>query len=212
MSIRILLADDQLLVRAGIRSLLEAQGDFAVSGEAADGEEATRLALGGEIDVAVLEAQLPRLRGVEVIQRVREAGARVRCLVLSNDCSQRSVEAAVRSGAAGYVVKGDTIHDLSRAIRTVARGESYLSSAVTKHVLRIVGRDACGDAGACLTQREREVLRLLAEDGSSKEIAEGLQISPKTVESHRANMMEKLGIHRVPDLVRFAIREGLVAP
>lgn len=210
----ILLADDHRIVREGLRRILEAEGRFQVVAEASDGEEAVKLAEQLHPDVCVLDIWMPRLSGIDAIRRIQKNRNGTRCLALSMHEGRGYVEEALRAGASGYVVKTAAADQLVDAIETVRAGRSYLSPQVAQQVVEAIARP--GEPGSSslstLTGREREVLQLIAEGNSSKEIAELLGVSLKTVESHRANLMDKLDLHKVSMLVRFAIRAGLVAP
>ncbi len=214
MGTTILLADDHRIVREGLRRILEAQEGFQVVAEATDGEEAVRLAEQTHPDVCVVDIWMPRLSGIDAIRRIHKMGNGTRCVALSMHESRSYVEEALRAGASGYVVKNAPGEQLVEAIHAVREGRSYLSPQVAQQVVDAIARP--GDAGASslavLTGREREVLQLIAEGHSSKEIAQLFGVSLKTVESHRANLMDKLNLHKVSLLVRFAIRAGLVAP
>ncbi len=210
----IVLADDHRIVREGIRKLLETREDFEVVGEASDGEEAVRLVLEKRPDVAVMDIWMPRLSGIDATRRIGKKGLNTKVLVLSMHESRSYVEEVLRSGAAGYIVKNAAASDLLDAIDAVRKGSSYLSPSITQQVVDAIARpgDVEPSGVAVLTDREREVLQLIAEGLSSKEIGAMLDISLKTVDSHRSNLMEKLDIHKVSGLVRFAIRSGLVEP
>lgn len=214
METTILLVDDHRIVREGLRKILEERSDFSVIGEAADGEEAVRLTHEKHPDVVVMDIWMPRLSGIDAIRRIHRERNGTRCIALSMHQGRNYVEDALRAGASGYVVKSSAGEDLIQAIDTVRSGRSYLSPAVAEQVVEAIAHpeDQAGSSVAMLTGREREVLQLIAEGHSSKEIAQMLGVSLKTVESHRANLMDKLNIHKVSSLVRFAIRSGLVAP
>jgi DNA-binding NarL/FixJ family response regulator len=214
MSTTIVVADDHQIVREGIRKLLETRSDFEVVGEACDGEEAVQLVLERSPDVALMDIWMPRLSGIDATRRIGKRGLRTKVVVLSMHASRDYVEESLRAGAAGYIVKSAAAKDLLDAIDAVRSGVSYLSPTVTRQVANVIARgsDAPPAGIAALTDREREVLQLVAEGQSSKEIAEILGISLKTVDSHRSNLMDKLDIHKVAGLVRFAIRSGLVEP
>jgi len=214
MTTSILLADSHQLVREALRRILDDHEDFEVVAEASDGEEAVRKATELRVDVAVVETAMPRLSGIEAIRRIRKGEHETKCIVLSGTTRRRDVEDALRAGASGFVVKTSGSEELFRAIDAVRNGRSYLSNTVTQHVFdAIAGTGSSSQSGiASLTSREREVLQLITEGDSSKEIAGRLGICTKTVESHRASLMDKLGIHKVSSLVRFAIREGMVTP
>ena len=214
MSIRVLLADDHTLVRAGIRGLLQGLAGVEVVGEAGDGHEALRLAESLHPDVALLDVGMPGLNGLEVAGRLATQDAPIRVVILSMHTSEEYVLRALRAGCAGYLVKDSAVAELEIAVRAVARGETYLSPAVSKRVVddyvsRTGGSENPLDA---LTPRQREILQLAAEGYSSKEIAQRLNLSFKTVEAHRAQLMQRLGLHDLAGLVRFAVRVGLVTP
>jgi len=212
--IRVLLADDHTLVRAGIRSLLEGLENVEVVGEAGDGQEAVRLAESLRPDVVLLDVGMPGLNGLDVAARLATQDASIRVLILSMHTSEEYVLRALRAGCAGYLLKGSAVAELAIAVRAVARGETYLSPAVSKHVMDDYVRRTGGatDPIDALTPRQREVLQLVAEGNTSKDIADRLGLSFKTVEAHRAQIMERLGLHDVAGLVRFAMRMGLVRP
>jgi DNA-binding NarL/FixJ family response regulator len=212
-AIRVLLADDHALFRAGIRSLLLAIEGVEIVGEARDGHEALRLVAAHTPDVLLLDVALPELNGIEVAERLRDTpGTRV--LILSMFANEEFVLRSLRAGAAGYLLKDSSVVELEAALRSVADGGSYLSPAVSGHVLaayvRRVGQEGA-PAEPTLTPRQREVLQLIAEGHGTKEIAARLCLSAKTVETHRAQLMERLGIHDVAGLVRYAIRTGIVS-
>ena len=210
----ILLADDQAMFRDAVRALIEKRGDLEVVGEASDGQQAVSMTLEIRPDVILMEISLPRLSGIEATQRLLRDAPRSKVLILSRHEGRSHVEQALRSGAAGYVTKSSSSQELIQAIEAVSSGRSFLSRAIARQVVDVVTcRNSPAQTGILeLTSREREVLQLIGEGFSSKEIATQLGISTRTVESHRARLMEKLGIHKVAGLVRFAIREGLISP
>jgi len=212
--IRALLADDHTLVRAGIRGLLRGLPGVEVVGEAEDGHEALRLAEALRPDVVLLDIGMPGLNGLEVAGRLAALDPSIRVLILSMHTSEEYVLRALRAGCAGYLLKRSAVSELEVAVRAVARGETYLSPAVSKQVVDdYVGRTGgATDPIDALTPRQREILQLVAEGNTSKEIAERLGLSFKTVEAHRAQIMERLGVRDLAGLVRFAVRVGLVAP
>jgi DNA-binding NarL/FixJ family response regulator len=214
MSTTIVLADDHIVVRQGIRKLLETREDFRIVGEASDGEEAVRMVSEKKPDVALMDLWMPRLSGIDATRRIGKRGLATKVLVLSMHESRAYVEEVLRAGAAGYIVKNAAADDLIEAIDTIRDGVSYLSPAITQQVVEAIASPAPSSPSglAVLTDREREVLQLIAEGLSSKEIAAMLGVSLKTIDSHRSNLMEKLDIHKVSSLVRFAIRTGLVEP
>jgi DNA-binding NarL/FixJ family response regulator len=210
--IRILLADDHTLVRAGLRSLLESIDDVEVVAEAGEGREALELIAKHRPDVALLDIGMPGLNGLEVAKRTPQASPKTRIIILSMHADPAYVKKALRVGAVGYLLKGASVVELPLALQAVMRGESYLTPKVSSSVVEgILGQDEQeSDPLDDLTSRQREILQLIAEGQSTKEIAGILDISVKTVESHRLRMMDRLDIHDVPGLVRFAIRAGLV--
>ncbi len=208
----IVVADDHQIVREGLVKLLESRDDFQVVGQASDGLEAVELVLETNPDLVLMDILMPKLSGIDATRRIQKEGCTAKILVLSMNENRASVEEVLRAGASGYIVKNATSKELLSAIDAVRSGDSYLSPTVTRQVVDAIANP--GDAGtsgvAMLTGREREVLELIAEGLSSKEIAFQLGVSLKTVDSHRANLMDKLDIHKVSGLVRFAIRVGLV--
>jgi DNA-binding NarL/FixJ family response regulator len=211
-SIRILLADDHTLVRAGIRSLVQALPGIQVVAEAGDGREALSLIETHQPDVALLDIAMPGLNGLEVAAQVADNFPYVRVMILSMHATEEYVLRALRAGASGYLLKDADTAELELAIKAVTRGETYLSPAVSKHVteyVRRVGEEAHSTLER-LTPRQREVLQLVAEGHTTQEIARLMSISVKTVETHRTQLMERLDIHDIAGLVRYAVREGLV--
>ena len=208
----IVVADDHQIVREGLVKLLESRDDFQVVGQASDGLEAVELVLETNPDLVLMDILMPKLSGIDATRRIQKEGCTAKILVLSMNENRASVEEVLRAGASGYIVKNATSKELLSAIDAVRSGDSYLSPTVTRQVVDAIANP--GDSGtsgmAMLTGREREVLELIAEGLSSKEIAFQLGVSLKTVDSHRANLMDKLDIHKVSGLVRFAIRVGLV--
>ena len=211
-SIRILLADDHELVRNGIRALLEKLSGVEVTGEASNGEDAIRLVEKSEPHIVLTDIAMPRLNGLEVTRHLAKAFPNVRVVILSMYSDEEHLYMALRAGAAGYLVKGAAREELELAIRAVARGDAYISPALSKHL--IMNCDQAGDGGLAplkrLSSRQTEVLRLIAKGKTTKQIALDLNISVKTVESHRTQLMDRLEIHDIPGLVRFAIKVGLV--
>lgn len=212
MSTRIILVDHHVVFREAVRGLIDAQSQLSVVGEASDGREAYALCRELQPDLVVTEISIPRLSGVELAVRLARELPRTRVLILSGHESRSQVTQALRSGAAGYVCKSGPAQELIQAIDAVRSGRSFVSPVVAEHLVgALTGpRETDSHANHDLTSREREVLQMVAEGLSSKEIATELGVSTRTVESHRTNVMEKLGIHKVSGLVRFAIREGLL--
>ncbi len=212
-AVRILLADDHTLVRAGIRSLLESVAGIEVVAESGDGREALELIARHRPDVALLDIGMPGLSGLEVAKRAAQESPRTRVIILSMHGDPIYVRQALRAGVSGYLLKGAAVAELPLAVQSVMRGETYLTPRISQTVvdgfLRDTGQEA--DPLEGLTGRQREILQLIAEGKSTKEIAHLLDLSAKTVETHRVRIMERLDIHDVPGLVRFAIRAGLVS-
>ena len=211
---RVLLADDHALVRVGIRALLSTIAGFDVVGEAGTGHEALELADKLRPHVVLMDIAMPGINGLDATARLVERHPEVRVIILSMHASEEYALQALRAGAAGYLLKDADLLELERAIVAVARGETYLSPAISKHVIADYKRRVAEQPEPIdrLTPRQREVLRLIAEGLSTKEIAFKLGLSVKTVETHRAQLMERLEIRDVAGLVRFAIRSGLVDP
>jgi DNA-binding NarL/FixJ family response regulator len=211
MMIKVLLADDHALVRAGIRSLLNAMAQVEVVAEASSGEEAIELASSSRPDVVLMDIAMKGITGLEAAARMRERMPEVRVVILSMHSGEEYVLQALRAGAAGYLLKDAATGELELALRSVMRGESWLSPAVSRQVVEGYVRSG-ESAPEALTARQREVLRLVAGGKSTKEIAFLLNLSVKTVETHRAQIMERLNIRDVAGLVRYALRTGLVPP
>jgi DNA-binding NarL/FixJ family response regulator len=210
--IRVFLADDHALVRAGIRALAQNLDHIEIVAEAANGRDALELIKTHRPDVVLMDISMAGLNGLEATARVTKELPGIRVLILSAHANEEYVCQALRAGAAGYLLKDAGTAEFELAIRAVARGETYLSPAVSKHVITDYVRRLAGEPGALelLTPRQREILQLVAEGQSTKEIARLLHISVKTVETHRLQLMDRLDIHDVPGLVRYAIRVGLV--
>ncbi len=210
---RVLLADDHPIVRHGLRDLLDAEADFQVVAEVGDGAEAVQRALEDDIDLAILDVSMPRMTGLAAAAQLAQRRPDLRVLMLSMHENEQFLYEALRAGASGYVLKTAADRDLVNACRATMRGEPFLhAGAVTTLVrdyLERVDREGTGDV---LTPRELEVLKLVAEGHTSDEIAELLVISRKTVDRHRANILEKLGMRDRVDLTRYAIRRGLINP
>jgi DNA-binding NarL/FixJ family response regulator len=210
--IRVLLADDHTLVRAGIRSLLQELGDIEVVGEAGDGRTALQLTASAKPDVVLMDVSMPGLSGTESLVRLVKEYPNVRVIMLSMHATEEYVLRSLRVGAAGYLLKDADTAELGLALRAVARGETYLSPAISKHVVDYMQRTG-GEADSLdrLTPRQREILQLIAEGRTTQEIAHILNVSVKTVETHRSDLMERLGLYDVAGLVRYAIRMRLVS-
>ena len=213
--LRILIVDDHAVVRRGVRALLESQDGWQVVGEAATGREAVELALHLEPDVIVMDVSLPELNGLEATRRILKQSPRIEIVMLTMHYSEELAQNALQAGARGYVLKSDADQDLVAAVEHLRQHRPFLTSAVTEIVLNdYVGRsNAATDAlHSALTARERELIQLIAEGRSNKEAARALGIKVKTVEAHRANIMRKLRLRTLTDLVRYAIRNQIVLP
>ncbi|HYD56204.1 MAG TPA: response regulator transcription factor [Burkholderiales bacterium] len=211
--IRVVLADDHALVRAGMRSLLAGMANVLVIGEASSGEEALSIAARERPDVVLMDIAMKGMTGLEAAARIRDGCPGVRVVILSMHAGEEYVLQALRAGAVGYLLKDAATGELELALRSVMRGESWFSPAVSRQVVEGYVQRVGGEPAAdVLTARQREVLRLVAGGKSTKEIAFDLNLSVKTVETHRAQIMERLGIRDVAGLVRYALRTGLVPP
>jgi DNA-binding NarL/FixJ family response regulator len=215
-SLRILIVDDHAVVRRGVRSLLESQPGWEVSGEATTGREAVDLAKRLQPDVVVMDLSLPELNGLDATRQILKESPRSEILVLTMHHSEELARDVLQAGARGYVLKSDADENLIAAVESLRQHKPFLTSTVTEFVLDEYTRraDTHDDAGphAAVTAREREIIQLLAEGRSNKEAASTLGISVKTIEAHRANIMRKLHLRSVSDLVRYAIRNKIVQP
>lgn len=213
-TIRVLLVDDHTLFREGLRALLAAESDISVVGEAADGREAVEKVEALAPDLVLMDIVMPRMDGLEATARIKQRHPAVRVLILSMYDDEEYVQEAIQAGASGYLLKGTAADDLIVAIREVHAGSSFLNPAVAAKLIEDYVRRVRGGQDATpedpLTAREREVLKLIVEGNTNREIADVLCLSRKTVESHRANIMRKLGLHDVTELVKYALRTGLI--
>jgi DNA-binding NarL/FixJ family response regulator len=208
--IGILLADDHAVVRRGLRLVLEAEADMRVVAEVGDGAEAVRRAVHDDVDLAVLDISMPGMTGIQAAQELSRLRPRLRTLILSMHDSEQYFLEAIRAGASGYVLKSVADHDLIAACRAAMRGEPFVYPAIERSLL---GRALTDDeSSAVLTGRESQILALIADGHTSREIADMLVISPRTVERHRENLRHKLGLRNRVDLTRYAIRAGLISP
>lgn len=206
---RILLADDHAVVRNGFRLILSAQPDLEVVGEVATGREAIEAVGTTHPDVVVMDVSMPELNGIEATRRINEVAPRTRVLALSMHKDAVYVREILRAGAKGYLLKDSGEVDLLAAVRAVARGEGFLSPGIADAVLDDYRKHATNPVDR-LTSREREVLQWIAESKTNKEIAQALGLSVYTIEAHRGRIMEKLNLHSIGELVRFAVRNGIV--
>lgn len=212
MSTRIVLVDDHQIVRVGLKSLLARETDFQVVGEAGDGREALAVIAELTPDVVIMDIAMPGLNGIDATIRVRAEHPQVKVIVLSMHLERAYIVETLRSGASGYLLKERAVDELVQAIRAVSAGRKYLSPGVTDIVLQgylEADIELPDSAFSQLTEREREVLQFIAEGTSIKEIAELLHLSPKTIETHKGRIMERLNIRTVAGLTRYAIRHGL---
>lgn len=213
--LRILLADDHKLMRSGLRLLLERQPDMTVVAEADDGREATEKTTSLKPDVAVLDIAMPNLNGIEACLQITQANPAIAIVILSMHSDESYVLRALKAGARAYLLKDSAESDLVRAIHAVAEGKSFFSPAVSKVLLedyvRKLQRAGGEDSFDLLTPREREILQLVAEGKSNKDVANLLNLSVYTVETHRANLMQKLNLRSVPELILYAVRKGIIS-
>jgi DNA-binding NarL/FixJ family response regulator len=213
--IRILLADDHNVMRKGLRLLLESQPGFSVVGEASDGHQAVEQAETTKPDVVVLDIGMPRLSGTEAAQRIGELLPSTSVIILSMHSDEGYVMRALKAGAKGYLLKDAAEGDLVEAIRAVGNGKTFFSSEISKMLVEDYVREirtrGVEDSYELLTSREREILHLLAEGKSNKDIASALNLSPYTVETHRRNLQEKLNLHSFAELILYAVRKGLIS-
>jgi len=213
--IRVLLADDHTLIRAGLRMVVSSQPDFIVVGEANHGREAVALAEQLRPDVVVMDVGMPSLNGIEACRQVHDSLPQTQVIMLSMHSDEGYVLRALKAGAKGYLLKDSAEADLASAIRAVSAGKSFFSPAVSKvrleDYMRKLDRAGAEDSFELLSPREREVLQLVAEGKSSKEVANLLELSVYTVETHRAKVMQKLKLHNIPELILYAVRKGIVS-
>jgi two-component system response regulator NreC len=213
--IRILLADDHTVMRKGLRLLLESQAEFSVVAEASDGRQAVEQAEATQPDVAVVDVAMPNLNGIEAAQRIAAASPRVAIIILSMHSDEGYVLRALRMGAKGYLLKDSAEGDLIDAIKAVSQGRTFFSPEISKMLvedyIREIRTRGVEDSYDLLTAREREILQLLAESKSNKEIAQALNLSPYTIETHRRNLQEKLNLHSLAELILYAVRKGVIS-
>jgi two-component system, NarL family, response regulator NreC len=212
--IRILLADDHTLVRQGLRKLLEERPDWEVIAEAGDGREAVRLAEQHKPDVAILDVAMPLLNGIETTRQITRRVPNTRVLVLSMHADEAYVTQILQAGATGYLLKDSADVDLLKAVEEAAHGRSFFSPAIARVMLddyvRQLADKGVTDRYESLSEREREIFQLIAEARTNKEIAALLNVSPSTVETHRAHIMEKLDLHSAAEIVLYAVRRGVI--
>jgi two-component system, NarL family, response regulator NreC len=213
--IRILLADDHQLMRSGIRLMLEREADLTVVGEASDGREAVSMAKTLKPEVVVMDIGMPNLNGIEAAHQMTQDNPQLAIVMVSMHSDESYVLRALKAGARGYLLKDSAEADLIKAVHAVGSGKSFFSPVVSKMLLddyvRKLKRSGTEDAYDLLTPREREILQLIAEGKSNKDIANLLDLSVYTVESHRSNLMEKLNLRGLPELILYAVRKGIIA-
>ena len=213
--IKILVADDHGIVRTGLKLLFERIPDFQVVGEASDGREAVRLAASLEPSVVIMDIGMPLLNGLEATAQIVRGNERVGVIILSMYADESYIVRALDAGARGYLLKDNADDDIERAIRSVVLGRPFFSPSIAQALLedylRLMRERRIQDSYELLTEREREVLQLLAEGKSNKEAATVLNLSPYTIETHRTNLMQKLGVHNTAEIVLYAVRKGIVA-
>ena len=213
MTLKILIADDHQLFRKGLISLINQNSDYEVISEASNGRIAVRLAKKLSPDIVIMDVNMPELNGIDATRLIRSDSAEIKIIALSMYSDKRFIKEMLKSGSNGYVVKDCAFDELLIAIKTVMAGNIYLSPDVTASIVDDITNSATASISQAypLSTREREVLQLIAEGNSTKEIASSMCLSPKTIESHRKNIMDKLEIHSVAELTKFAIREGLTS-
>lgn len=215
MPIRILLADDHTVVRDGLRALLERQPDMTVVAEAADGRDSVRLAEEQSPDVVVMDITMPNMNGIEATRRILAANPRTAVVILSMHQDESYVLRSLKAGAKGYLLKDSLRSDILDAIHEVSQGRSFLTRKISRMMqedyVRQMERRGVEDSYDLLTDREREILQLVAEGKANKEVASLLNISLTTVETHRTHILQKLGLHSVPDLILYAVRKNIIS-
>jgi DNA-binding NarL/FixJ family response regulator len=215
MAIRILLADDHTVVRDGLRALVEKQPDMAVVAEASDGRDSVRLAEEHTPDVVVMDIAMPNMNGIEATRRILAANPRTAVVILSMHHDESYVLRSLKAGAKGYLLKDSLRSDMVEAIRAAAQGRSYFTRKVSRILredyVREMERRGVDDTYELLTDREREILQLVAEGRTNKEVAALLNVSLTTVETHRTHILQKLDLHSVPELILYAVRKGIIS-
>jgi two-component system response regulator NreC len=214
-SIRILLADDHTILRRGLRLLLERESDFGIVAEASNGREAVDAVAREAPDVVIMDIAMPSMNGIEATKRICHEFPKTAIIILSVHSDEAYILRALKAGARGYLLKDSAENDLIQAVRVVAAGKAYFSPAVSKILaddyVRQMREHGTEDPFDLLTDRERELLQLIAELSSTKQIAELLGLSPHTVDTHRGNLMQKLNIHSIPEVILYAMRRGVIS-
>ena len=212
--ISVILVDDHIILRDGLKNLLEEESDIKIIGEANNGREAVKLVLEKKPDIVIMDVAMKDMNGIVATRHIKEVDPKINVIALSMHSERQIVIGIFKAGASGYILKDSTSIELVKAIRTVYRGRKFLSPEISDIILQEisdVNKDSADIGADLLTKRENEVLQLIAEGNATKKIAKILFISYKTVESHRANIMEKLDIHNIPELTKYAIRAGLTS-
>ena len=213
-STRVLIADDHPLIRSGLRALLGREREFEVVGEAADGYQALELVEQLKPDVAMLDVSMPRLNGIDVAQKISEKMPSTRVIIVSIHSDEGYVLRALKAGAKGYLLKASPEGDILNAVRAVAAGQAYLSPEISRLLVEEYVREmrfrGVEDSYDLLSIREKEILQLLASGATNRQVAETIHVSVATVETHRTNVFQKLGIHSLPELILYAVRKGLL--
>jgi two-component system, NarL family, response regulator NreC len=214
-SVRILLADDHTILRKGLRLVLEREPDFSVVGEASNGREAIEAADRDHPDAIIMDIAMPILNGIEATKRITTNHPKIAVIILSVHSDEAYILRALKAGARAYLLKDSAETDLIQAVRAVAAGKAFFSPAVSKVLaddyVRQVRQRGVDDPYDLLTARERELLQLIAELKSTKDIAELLGVSPHTIDTHRGNLMQKLNVHSIPELILYAVRKGIIS-
>jgi len=214
-AVRIVLADDHTILRNGLRLVLERQPDFTIAGEASNGREALEVVDRVTPDVVIIDIAMPLLNGIEAARRITGGHPKIAVLILSMHSDEAYILKALKAGARGYLLKDSVEADLIQAVRAVSTGKAFFSPAVSRVLaddyLRQVSQRGVEDAYDLLTARERELLQLVAELKPTKDIATMLGLSPHTVDTHRGNLMQKLNVHSIPELILYAVRKGIIA-
>jgi DNA-binding NarL/FixJ family response regulator len=212
--VRIVLADDHTILRKGLRLLLERESDFTVVGEASDGREAIDAVEGLRPDLVIMDIGMPMLNGIEATKRINTLNPSISVIILSVHSDEAYILRALKAGARGYLLKDSAETDLIQAVRAVGAGKAYFSPTVSKVLaddyLRQIRQQGVEDPYDLLTGRERELLQLIVELKSTKEIAELMSVSTHTVDTHRSNLMQKLNVHSIPELILYAVRKGVI--
>lgn len=212
---RVLIADDHPLIRSGLRSLLARESEFEVVGEAADGYQALELVAQLKPDIVMLDVSMPRLNGIDVARKISETTPSTRVIIVSIHSDESYVLRALRAGAKGYLLKASPEGDILNAVRTVAAGHAYLSPEMSRLLVEEYVREmrerGVEDSYDLLSIREKEILQLLVSGSSNRQIADMIHVSVATVETHRSNVLQKLGVHSLPELILYAVRKGLLS-